>query len=92
MVLTNPEVSDMSETFDGNPIIGKWEEIKSIMETLEADVAKNARGIAAAGVRSRKGLRALKTKASELVKAMVETDKARRAAAPKKERKAKQPA
>lgn len=81
----------MSELID-SPIIGKWEEIKTIMETLEGDVAKNAKGVAAAGVRSRKGLRALKAKASELVKTMVDTDKARRAAAPKKERKAKKPA
>ena len=81
----------MSETID-SPIIGKWEEIKTIVEALEGDVAKNAKGVAAAGVRSRKGLRELKAKASELVKTMVETDKARRAAAPKKERKAKKPA
>lgn len=72
-----------------SPIIGKWEEIKVIVESLEADVVKNAKNNSAAGVRSRKGLRALKARSSELVKLMVESDKARRAATPKKERKSK---
>lgn len=56
-------------------VLEKWNEVKSLVETLEHDVTKNAKGIAAAGVRARKGLRELKTKAGELVKLTIELDK-----------------
>ena len=46
----------------------KWEEIKTLVASLETDVAKNASGNAAAGTRARKGLRTLKRNASDLVK------------------------
>jgi hypothetical protein len=46
----------------------KWEEIKELVASLETDVSKNAAGNAAAGTRARKGLRALKQNASQLVK------------------------
>ena len=46
----------------------KWEEIKELVASLENDVLKNAGGNAAAGTRARKGLRSLKTNASQLVK------------------------
>lgn len=59
-----------------NPIVAKWNELKALVEGLEADVAKNAKGVAAAGVRTRKGLRQLQTVAKELVKLTLETDKA----------------
>ena len=59
-----------------NPIVSKWNELKALVEALEADVAKNAKGVAAAGVRARKGLRQLQSKSKELVKLMIETDKA----------------
>ncbi len=49
-------------------VTGKWEEIKQKVESLETDVQKNAGGNASAGVRARKGLRELKTMASDLVK------------------------
>ena len=71
-----------------NQVITKWTELKSIIEQLELDVVKNAKGVAAAGVRARKGLRDLKTKAAELVKTTVELDKAKRAARPPKAAKA----
>ena len=58
-----------------NPIVSKWNELKTLVENLEADVAKNAKGVAAAGVRARKGLRQLQTSAKELVKLTIETDK-----------------
>jgi len=58
-----------------NPIVSKWNELKALVEALEADVAKNAKGVAAAGVRARKGLRQLQAKSKELVKLMIETDK-----------------
>lgn len=56
-------------------VLEKWNEVKSLVETLEHDVTKNAKGVAAAGVRARKGLRELKTKAGELVKLTIELDK-----------------
>jgi histone H1-like protein Hc1 len=67
-----------------NPVIAKWSELKALIEVLELDVVKNAKGVAAAGVRARKGLRDLKTKAAELVKTTVDLDKAKRAAKPAK--------
>lgn len=76
----------MSET--ENPVIAKWNELKAVMETLELDVVKNAKGVAAAGVRARKGLRSLKTIASALVKTTVDLDKAKRATRPPREKKA----
>lgn len=73
-----------------NPVTQKWNELKEIVAQLELDVVKNAKGVAAAGVRARKGLRDLKMKAADLVKTTVERDKASRAAKPKKEPKAPQ--
>jgi len=67
-----------------NPVIAKWTELKGIVEQLELDVVKNAKGVAAAGVRARKGLRELKAKVAELVKTTVELDKAKRASKPEK--------
>ena len=32
-----------------NDVLLKWNELKSLVEALEVDVAKNARGVAAAG-------------------------------------------
>jgi len=63
-----------------NKVLAKWVELKTVVDTLELNVAKNARGVAAAGVRARKGLRELKNKAAELVKMTVDLDKAKRAA------------
>jgi peptidoglycan hydrolase CwlO-like protein len=57
-------------------ILSKWTELKALVEALEVDVAKNAKGVAAAGVRTRKGLRQLQSSAKELVKLTLETDKA----------------
>lgn len=65
-----------------NPVIAKWTELKALVDTLELDVVKNAKGVAAAGVRARKGLRDLKSKVAELVKTTVELDKTRRASKP----------
>jgi len=72
-----------------NPVLEKWTELKKLVEDLELDVVKNARGTAAAGVRARKGLRELKSLAAGLVKMTVETDKASKAQKPKKEKKEK---
>jgi hypothetical protein len=58
-----------------NTIAVKWQELKILIETLEVDIVKNANGNASAGVRARRGLRALKGEASSLVKLSLEVDK-----------------
>ena len=40
-----------------NDITSKWQEIKTLIESIDLDVHKNAAGNASAGVRARKGLR-----------------------------------
>jgi len=64
---------------ENSAVLTKWEELKALVNELELDVHKNAKGNAAAGVRSRKGLRTLRTKATELVKLTVELDKNQKA-------------
>jgi hypothetical protein len=59
-------------------ILEKWQEIKVMVESIDLDVHKNASGNASAGVRARKGLRALKNSASELVKLTIEEEKSRK--------------
>jgi hypothetical protein len=49
-------------------VLNKWDELKDLVENIEDDVQKNASGNKAAGTRARKGLRNLKTAASELVR------------------------
>ena len=56
-------------------IANKWQEIKTLIESLEVDVVKNAHGNSSAGVRARRGLRALKGEAAALVKLSLERDK-----------------
>jgi len=55
-------------TTENDNVLTKWEELKTLVATLETDVTKNATGNAAAGVRARKGLRTLKQTTSDLVK------------------------
>lgn len=62
-----------------NEVLAKWSDLKALVESLEHDVAKNAKGTAAAGVRVRKGLRELKAKAGELVKLTISLDKSKKA-------------
>jgi len=52
-----------------------WNELKVLIESLDLDIYKNANGNKSAGVRARKGLRLLKQKSAELVKASLEADK-----------------
>ena len=61
-----------------NPVLDKWTELKTLIESIDLDVHKNAKGNASAGVRARKGLRLLKTTAGELVKLTVDRDKAQK--------------
>jgi hypothetical protein len=62
-------------TDSNNTVLEQWAAIKELVESLELDVVKNSRGVAAAGVRARKGLRQLKSQCSQLVKTTVELDK-----------------
>lgn len=49
-------------------LVEKWEELRTLVESVELDVKKNANGNKSAGVRARKGLRMIKQSAGELVK------------------------
>lgn len=49
-------------------LIDKWEELRTLFESVELDVKKNAKGNKSAGVRARRGLRMIKQAANELVK------------------------
>jgi hypothetical protein len=70
-------------------VLAKWEELKVVFGGLEVDVAKSARGVSAASVRARKGLRELKAVASALVKLTIESDKTRKASKPPRVKKPK---
>ena len=49
-------------------LIDKWEELKTLFESVELDVKKNAKGNKSAGVRARRGLRMIKQTANDLVR------------------------
>jgi hypothetical protein len=57
-----------------------WNKVKTIVESMDLDIQKNAGGNASAGVRARRGLRLLKKEAAALIKSMVEIEKNRKAA------------
>lgn len=57
-------------------ILSKWQELRVLVESLEVDVKKTAKGNKTAGVRARRGLRQLKKEASELVKVTLGSDAA----------------
>tara|TARA_E500000331_G_scaffold353887_1_gene405614 strand:+ start:2605 stop:2799 length:195 start_codon:yes stop_codon:yes gene_type:complete len=59
-------------------VLDQWNEIKVLVESLDLDVHKNASGNASAGVRARKGLRALKNAAASLVKSTIQEEKERK--------------
>ena len=56
-------------------LVEKYEELKTLVETIQIDIVKNASGNKSAGVRARKSLRELKKIASELVKSSLTVDK-----------------
>jgi len=60
-------------------VLSLWYELKDLVEILELDVVKSTNGVAAAGVRARKGLRDLKSKIEVLVKVTIELGKAKKA-------------
>lgn len=56
-----------------------WSEFKLLVEQLETEMHKNAvKGNAAAGVRVRKGVRKLRSLGSELIKATLAGEQARK--------------
>ena len=59
-------------------ILDQWNEIKTLIESLDLDVVKNANGNASAGVRARRGLRLLKSKSADLVKQTISEEKSRK--------------
>lgn len=72
-----------------NPIFDAFKKIELELESVKGDVAKNAKGTVAAGVRVRKGLRDTAKLCRELVKLTIGRDKELRAARPKREKKEK---
>jgi hypothetical protein len=56
-------------------LLGQFEELKLLVETLQTDIVKNAGGNKSAGVRVRKGLREAKKLASLIVKTSLEYSK-----------------
>ena len=67
----------MSEKVDD--VLTQWEKIRVLIESIDLDVRKNARGNAAAGGRARKGLRSLKNRSTELIKSTISEEKRRKA-------------
>lgn len=60
-------------------VLSKWSEFKQLVVDIDLDLLKNVGGNAAAGVRTRKGLRHLKKVASDLVKLSTASDKSKKA-------------
>ncbi len=56
-------------------VVESYEKLRVLVESLELDVHKSARGNKSAGVRVRKGLRNLKRDATDLVRASLESSK-----------------
>ena len=67
----------MSNVESNEDLYNKWQEFKVLIESIEQDVLKNAKGNKSAGVRARKGLRLVKTTASDIVKTSLAHDKER---------------
>lgn len=59
-------------------LTAKWTELKTLVESLELDVLKQANGNASAGVRARRGLRLLKNEVADLVRVSLATEKSRK--------------
>jgi hypothetical protein len=70
------------EIMEPNNLLNLWEELKALVESVEQDVVKSSRGVAAAGVRTRRGLRTLKAKATEVIKLTISNEKEKKASQP----------
>ena len=60
-----------------NEVLAQWNELKSLVEALDLDVTKAAKGVSAAGVRSRRALRELKKRTADLVKLLLTLEKSK---------------
>lgn len=79
-------MADNQENTEGRDLLDRWEEIRTLVESMDLDLRKNAiKGNQSAGLRSRRGLRLLKKLSHELLMASVSEDK-RRSEARKVER------
>lgn len=63
---------------ESTEIVEQWEEIRALVDSLDLDVRKNARGNVSAGIRARKGLRELKKWTSDLVKTTIAEERRKR--------------
>lgn len=68
----------MSDDALDEVLLGKWADLKAAVAELDEDLSKSAKGVKAAGVRARRGLRTLKVKAADLVKYSVNKDKTKK--------------
>ena len=55
--------------------VEKWKEVKTVINALELDAVKYQRGVRAAGLRFRKGIREVKRMMSDLVRESVNEDR-----------------
>lgn len=55
--------------------VEKWKEVKTVISALELDAVKYQRGVRAAGLRFRKGIREVKRMMSDLVRESVNEDR-----------------
>ena len=62
-----------------NDIISRWLEIRKLIDALELDIIKSAKGFHAPGVRARHRLRTLKENSHELILMLLEFDVIKRA-------------
>lgn len=68
----------MSDNVLNQTILDLWHELRTMVDSIEQDVNKNARGVNAAGVRARKGIRLLRKKLGELSKASLAQSSAKK--------------
>ena len=71
-------MTDKQEQAEGKVLLDKWEEIRTLIESMDLDVRKNSiKGNQSAGLRSRRCLRLLKKLSHELLMTSVSEDKRR---------------
>lgn len=66
-------IAEMAE--DLNPVFSRWLEIKQIVDGMERDVTKNARGTTSAGIRLRRTLRFVRASLKEFIMYTLNRDK-----------------
>lgn len=69
------DMNEAGEISEEATILSKWNELKTLVDAIEFDVEKNARGVIISGIRVRKALRMLRIIATEFVKISLDSDK-----------------